>query len=61
MSANIRAETVNGRIVEENLQFRVIDKEKKMFRGTLGNSDSNIDIKIETVNGKIKLIGRNEI
>jgi len=61
MSANIRAETVNGRIVEENLQFRVIDKEKKMFRGTLGNSDSNVDIKIETVNGKIKLIGRNEI
>jgi len=61
MNANIKAETVNGRIVEENLQFRVIDKEKKMFRGTLGNSDSNTDIKIETVNGKIKLIGRNEI
>ncbi len=61
MNANIKAETVNGRIVEENLQFRVIDKEKKMFRGTLGNADSNTDIKIETVNGKIKLIGRNEI
>lgn len=61
MNANVRAETVNGRITEENLQFRIIDKEKKMFKGTLGNGDSNTDIKIETVNGKIKLIGRNEI
>jgi DUF4097 and DUF4098 domain-containing protein YvlB len=61
MNANVKAETVNGRITEENLQFRVIDKEKKMFKGVLGTEDSNVDIKIETVNGKIKLIGRNEI
>lgn len=61
MSANVKAETVNGRIIEENLQFRLIDKEKKMFKGTLGAGDSNTDIKIETVNGKIKLVGRNEI
>lgn len=61
MNANVKAETVNGRITEDNLQFRVIDKDKKMFKGILGNGVPNIDIKIETVNGKIKLIGRNEI
>ncbi|MBK8550421.1 MAG: hypothetical protein IPL53_04895 [Ignavibacteria bacterium] len=61
MNANLRAETVNGRITDENLQFRIEDREKKSLKGKLGTGDSNVDIKIETVNGKIKLIGRNEI
>lgn len=61
MSVNVRAETVNGKISEEELQFKNTIKEKGLFKGTLGNGDSNTDIKIETVNGRIKLYGRNEI
>ncbi len=61
MNANLRAETLNGRITDENLQFRIEDREKKSLKGKLGTGESNVDIKIETVNGKIKLIGRNEI
>ena len=61
INANLRAETVNGRITEENLQLRVVEKEKKLFKGKLGSGESNVDINIETVNGKIKLFGRSEI
>jgi hypothetical protein len=61
MSANVRAETVHGKITDENLQFRDIVRERGMFKGKLGSGDSIIDIRIETVNGKIKLYGRNEI
>ncbi len=61
MNVNLRAETVNGRISNENLDFRLVDKERNIFKGKLGNSDLKSDIKIETVNGKIKLFGRNEI
>lgn len=61
MSVNVRAETVNGKISDEELQFKNTIKEKGLFKGTLGNGDSNTDIKIETVNGRIKLYGRNEI
>jgi len=61
MNANIRAESVNSRITDENLQFRDLMKEKKLLRGKLGNINTDVDIKIETINGKIKLYGRNEI
>lgn len=61
INANLRAETVNGRIIDENLQLRVVEKEKKLFKGKLGSGESDVDINIETVNGKIKLIGRSEI
>lgn len=61
MNANVRAETVHGKITDENLNFMDIIKEKGMFKGKLGSRDSNTDIRIETVNGKIKLFGRNEI
>lgn len=61
MNANVRAESVHGKITDENLKFMDIIKEKGMFKGKLGSGDSNTDIRIETVNGKIKLYGRNEI
>lgn len=61
MNANVRAETVRGKITEEQLQFREMIKEKNLFKGKLGSQESDVDIKVETVNGKIKLYGRNEI
>ncbi len=61
MNANVRAESINGKITDENLQFKDIMREKKLFKGKLGNGDPNVDIRIETVNGRIKLYGRNEI
>jgi len=61
MNANIRAESINSRITDENLQFRDLMKEKKLLRGKLGNVNTDIDINVETKNGKIKLYGRNEI
>ncbi|MDQ3020461.1 MAG: hypothetical protein M3R36_07820 [Bacteroidota bacterium] len=61
MNANVRAESLHGKITNEQLQFREMIKEKNLFKGKLGSDDSEVDIKIETVNGKIKLYGRNEI
>lgn len=61
MNASVRAETVNGKITDENLKFKEVIKEKRLFKGKLGTGESNIDIKIETVNGKIRLYGRNEV
>lgn len=61
MNANLRAETVNGKISEENLQFSITEREKKFLKGKLGSGDPDVDLRIETVNGKIRLIGRNEI
>ena len=61
MNATVRAETTNGKVTDENLKFSDAVKEKKMLKGTLGNPESNVNIKVETINGKIKLIGRNEI
>jgi hypothetical protein len=61
MNANVRAETVNGKIIDENLQFRDINKEKRSFKAKLGSGVPDTEIRIETVNGKIKLYGRNEI
>lgn len=61
LNARIKAETTNGRITDENLRFSDIEKEKKVFKGKLGTGDDKADIRIETLNGKIKLIGRNEI
>jgi DUF4097 and DUF4098 domain-containing protein YvlB len=61
LNARIKAETTNGRITDENLRFSEIEKEKKVFRGKLGTGEVKADIRIETLNGKIKLIGRNEI
>lgn len=61
MDANITAETVNGKITDENLPLRDVKKEKKKFRAKLGDKETNVEINIETVNGKIKLLGKNEI
>jgi len=61
MNANIRAESVNSKITDENLQFRDLMKKNKLLRGKLGNVNTDVEIKVETINGKIKLYGRNEI
>lgn len=61
MNANIEAETVNGKISDENIQLRELRKEKKYLKAKIGNQESDVEIKIETVNGKIKLKGKNEI
>ncbi|MEO6694399.1 MAG: hypothetical protein ABIO41_04280, partial [Ignavibacteria bacterium] len=61
MNANLKAESVNSRITNENLQFRDLLQDKNLLRGKLGNVNSDTHINIETINGKIKLYGRNEI
>lgn len=61
MNAYVRAETVNGKITQELLNFREVIKESKLFKGKLGTGNPEIDIRLETVNGKIRLFGRNEI
>jgi len=61
INANVTAETMNGKISEENLQFRDLKKGKKSLSGKLGNTDNKVDIHIETTNGKIKLFGNSEI
>jgi hypothetical protein len=61
MNANVKAETTNGKITDENLQFNNTVKEKGEFKGKLGSGEDKVNINLETINGKIKLIGRNEI
>ncbi|MEO8665493.1 MAG: hypothetical protein ABI462_08340 [Ignavibacteria bacterium] len=61
MNANVRAETNKGKIIEENLDFRDAISEKRLFKGKLGKNEPNVDIKVETVNGRIRLYGRKEI
>lgn len=61
INANIKAESSNGKIQEDNLQFRDLIKEKGLFKAKLGKGDSNVGIKVETVNGRIRLYGRSEI
>lgn len=52
-TGRFRLETVNGKINKKDFDFKDVDDEKKYFKGTLGNSD--VDVKIETTNGKISL------
>jgi len=52
-SGNIKAECVNGKIVTKDLDFKKSDNSKNSFEGKLGNSD--VDVRLETVNGKIFL------
>ncbi|MEO8211208.1 MAG: hypothetical protein ABI840_11675 [bacterium] len=61
MNANINAESVNSRITDENLQIRDVMKDKKQLRGKLGKINTDVNIKVETIYGKIWLYGRNEI
>jgi DUF4097 and DUF4098 domain-containing protein YvlB len=56
-SGRFKMETTNGKIVKKDFDFKDVDDEKKYFKGTLGNSD--VDIKIETTNGKITLTKKN--
>lgn len=57
LNASIQAETLNGRITDENLELSDIIKDKKKLKAKIGTVDSEIEIKLETVNGKIKLFG----
>lgn len=55
-SAKFNIETVNGRISEENLNFNSIASGKRSMIGRLG--DSNAEVKIDMVNGKVVLKGK---
>lgn len=61
INADIKAETVNGRITDENLELKDVIKDKNKLKAKIGNSDSEIEIKLETINGKIKLFGFKDI
>ncbi len=61
INANLRAETVNGKITEDNLQLTDVTREKKLLKAKIGKDTPDADIKIETVNGKIRLSGKNVI
>lgn len=62
ISARLRAESVSSKITENNLSVKDAIRDKGMLKGKIGTGDDNVDIKIETVNGRIKLYGsRNDI
>jgi DUF4097 and DUF4098 domain-containing protein YvlB len=52
-AGNFKADCVNGKVITKDLTFQRTEESKKSFEGTLGSS--NIDVKLETVNGKIYL------
>lgn len=60
VSANVKADVMNGSVKMENLNFRNQSdkKDRKFFQGTLGNGD--FEIKLETTNGSIRLTGDND-
>ncbi|MBS1518297.1 MAG: hypothetical protein JSS91_09455 [Bacteroidetes bacterium] len=61
MNARVNAQTVNGKINTEDLNFTSVTKEKKLLTGILGQGEPKFDIRLETVNGKISLLGKLEI
>jgi DUF4097 and DUF4098 domain-containing protein YvlB len=52
-SGKFRLETINGKISKGDFDFKDVENDKKLFKGTLGDSDA--EIKIKTTNGKITL------
>jgi DUF4097 and DUF4098 domain-containing protein YvlB len=52
-SGNFKAECLNGKVVVKDLEFKKYEESKKTFEGRLGKSD--VDVRLETVNGKIYL------
>ncbi|MCX6163515.1 MAG: DUF4097 family beta strand repeat-containing protein [Ignavibacteriae bacterium] len=52
-SGRFRMETVNGKITKKDFDFKDVNDDKKIFKGTLGNGEA--EVKIETTNGKITL------
>ena len=52
-SGNIKADCVNGKVVTKDLEFKNTENSRNSFEGKLGNS--NVDVRLETVNGKIYL------
>ncbi len=54
-TGNFKIETVNGKITQDNLDFAAAVSEKNSFKGKIG--DSNSEIKIDIVNGKVSLSG----
>jgi DUF4097 and DUF4098 domain-containing protein YvlB len=52
-SGKFRMETTNGKITKKDFDFKDVNDDKKLFKGTLGNSD--VDIRLETTNGKITI------
>lgn len=52
-SGKFRMEITNGKISKDDFDFKDVNDDRKLFRGTLGNS--NAEIRLETTNGKITL------
>lgn len=61
LNAYLKAETVNGRVTEENLELKDVIKDKKKLKAKIGYPDSESEINLETINGKIKLLGFKDI
>ncbi len=57
VAGKLKAETTNGKIVDENLDLSNVTKEKKLLKGEFGTSPST-SISISTVNGRITLKGK---
>lgn len=55
VNAKLDAEWAHGKFEYDGLSFTNVDKERERFRGVLGTGAS--DIKIDIVNGKIKVFG----
>lgn len=61
INAELRAETVNGKISDSDLEIREADRKKRFLKGYLGSGTPDALIKVSTVNGKIVFTGTNEI
>jgi DUF4097 and DUF4098 domain-containing protein YvlB len=57
VSANLKVETTNGKIIDENLNLSDVKREKKNLKADLGNNPSS-SVSISTVNGRITLKGK---
>ncbi len=50
---NFKTETVNGKVHKKNVNFNESEESKREFKGRLGDSD--IEVKLQTVNGSINI------
>lgn len=57
VSGNLKVETTNGKIIEENLPLNNVKREKKYLKADLGEGQKS-SISISTVNGRITLKGK---
>ena len=57
VSANLKVETTNGKIIDENLSMSNVKREKKNLKADIGTNPST-SVSVSTVNGRVTLKGK---